>query len=116
MSDINPTPRNDEPTKNDNVVPLSARNGATSRPRRTSKGAKALQPKKPTTVLKFTADERDPDPESVLIALRYQFEAIDHILGSHPGDAHFECMASYLALAGVAAVRSLEKRIEESGS
>ena len=115
MSDIKPTLPNDEAVKSDNVVPLTVGKGPTSGPRRTSKGPRAAF-KRPTSILKFSQDEGDPSPASVLIALRYQFEAIDHILGSHPGDAHFECMASYLALAGAAAVRSLEKRTEDCES
>lgn len=116
MSDTNSTPPSGESVKSDAfVTSINAGSRGVSRTRRTSKGSKAT-PKGPLAVLKFTKEERDPDPEAVLIALRYQFEAIDHILGSNPGDSHFECMASYLALAGVAVVRSLEKRMEESGS
>jgi hypothetical protein len=115
MNDINPASPNDKPVQSDNVVTLAADSRPTLRTRRASKEAKG-PPKRPTTALKFAQDENDPDPASVLIALRYQFEAIDHILGSNPGDAHFDCMASYLALAGVAAVRLLEKRMEETGS
>ena len=97
---------------NDNVTPLVLPTTATTSKPPAAHANKARHVKMPTTSLVFTNDERDVDPESLLIALRYQFAAIEHILSSNPGE--FECMASYMATAGVAAARSLEERIKKS--
>jgi hypothetical protein len=81
-------------------------------PKDGSEPARPRRPKAPkhdVANLAFRTDENDADAGLVLLALRYQFEAIEYALDTEGNDTK----ASYLALGGAAIAQGLLDRLED---
>jgi hypothetical protein len=76
-----------------------------------SKPARRRRPKAPkhdVAKLSFRTEENDADVSLLLVALRYQFEAIEYALDTEGNDTK----ASYLAVAGATIVQGLIERMD----
>jgi hypothetical protein len=89
----------------DNVTPIKPPNdgGEPARPRRPK------APKHDVAKLTFRTEENDADVSLLLLALRYQFEAIEYALDTEGNDTK----ASYLALGGAAIAQGLIERLDD---
>jgi hypothetical protein len=88
----------------ENVTPIRPPDGGEPRPPR-----RPRVPKQDLGKLTFRTDENDADAGLVLLALRYQFEAIASAIDTEGNDTK----ASYLALGGAAIAQGLLDRIED---
>jgi hypothetical protein len=88
----------------ENVTPIRPPDGSEPQPPRRPKA-----PERDVAKLTFRTDENDADAGLVLLALRYQFEAIEYALDTEGNDTK----ASYLALGGAAIAQGLIDRIED---
>jgi hypothetical protein len=89
----------------DNVTPILPPKDDGSEPARRGR---PKAPKHDVAELTFRTEENDIDVSLVLLALRYQFEAIEYALDTEGNDTK----ASYLALGGVSIVQGLIERMD----
>ncbi len=90
-----------------NVTPISAGSGSAEGPQ----PPKPRKPKVPTETLAFRTESGDESPRLLLVALKYQFEAISEALsGADPSEMD---KASYLAIGGEALAKELLRRNDE---
>lgn len=91
----------------DNVTPISGAGSPES-----PKSPKARAPKVAATTVKFGQDDGDLQPDMLLLAIKYQFQAIEEMLsGVDPAQM---CPASYLAMGGQVLAQGLVRRYDEA--
>lgn len=63
-----------------------------------------------TVTLRFRQGENQMQPDLLIVALKYLFEAVEQRIEQAPGDEEADIGASYLAMAGAELAQSLSAR------